>query len=174
MPNHKQSDENKTLIPAFDRMIERVKEVIGQTEQDLSPRIHYAFQQAREKAVELGELTKEEAERISDYLMRDLHNAAEFLERNELEFADWLHFEVDLIEESLLDSVPLLIDETRLALDQLSRDAELYGEWNTGEITLPGTLQCTACGKQAHFHKSGHIPPCSGCQATVFKRISRQ
>jgi len=174
MPDKNQPEESKSLIQAFERMIERVKEVVGETEQDLKPRISYAFQQAREKAVELGELTKEEAERISGYLMRDLHNAAEFLEKNEMEFADWLHFEVDLIEDSLLDSVPVLIDETRLALEQLSREAELYGEWHTGEITLPGTLQCTACSKDVHFHKSGHIPPCANCQATVFKRVSRQ
>ncbi|NOZ53054.1 MAG: zinc ribbon-containing protein [Gammaproteobacteria bacterium] len=171
MPTDKQPEENTTLIQAFERMIERVKDVVEKTEQDLKPRIQYAFQQAREKAVALGELTKEEAERVSDYLMRDLQDAAKFLDKNEAEFADWLRFEVDLIENQLLDSVPMLIDETRLVLDQLSHDAELYGEWHTGEITMPGTLQCAACGKEICFHQSGHIPPCANCHATVFKRV---
>ncbi|MES9926605.1 MAG: hypothetical protein ABW158_00685, partial [Candidatus Thiodiazotropha sp. 6PDIVS] len=48
-------------------------------------------------------------------------------------------------------------------------NASLY---HTGEVTGPGTLVCAQCGKEMHFKKTGHIPPCSGCKGTDFQRAS--
>lgn len=162
---------NQRLLNAYKNMVEHLHQLVDRA-QDTKPEILHALDKAREKAVELGELTKEEAEKVGDYIMRDLHDAADFIEENSAEFKDWISLEADLIEDKILDSLPLLIDETRLALDQLKQRAETMGEWHTGEIVAPGLFTCVSCGKKLEMHTTGHIPPCASCNATVFRRVS--
>jgi polyhydroxyalkanoate synthesis regulator phasin len=164
------SNSNQRLINAYKNMLEHLR-VLMDKAQDVKPEVLHALDTAKEKVVEVGELTREEAEKISDYIIRDLHDAADFIEENRAEFNDWISLETDLIEDKILDLLPPLIDETRLALDQLKHRAETMGEWHTGEIVSPGLFECKSCGKKLEMHKSGHIPPCSGCKATVFKRV---
>lgn len=165
------TSNNQRLIKAYKNMLEYLHQLVGKA-QDAKPEMQHALEKAREKTVELGELTKEEADKISDYIMRDLHDAADFIEKNSAEFKDWISLEVDLIEDTILDSLPPLVDETRLALDQLKRRAETMGEWHTGEIVAPGLFECVSCGKKLEMHSTGHIPPCAGCKSTVFRRVS--
>lgn len=165
------TSNNQRLVSAYKNMVEHLRHLIDKA-QDSKPEILHAMESAREKAVELGELTKEEAEKISDYIMRDLHDAADFIEENSAEFKDWISLEVDLIEDKILDSLPPLVDETRLALEQLKHRAETMGEWHTGEIVAPGIFRCINCGKKLEMHTTGHIPPCAACKTTVFKRVS--
>lgn len=165
------TNNNQRLIRAYKNMVEHLHQLVSKA-QGAKPEILNALEKAREKTVELGELTKEEAEKIGDYIMRDLHDAADFIEENRAEFNDWISLEVDLIEDKILDSLPPLIDETRLALDQLKQRAETMGEWHTGEIVTPGLFECVNCGKKLEMHATGHIPPCASCNTTVFRRVS--
>ena len=165
------SNSNQRLVNAYKNMVEQLRHIVDKA-QDAKPEVLHALENVKEKTIELGELTREEAEKISDYIIRDLHDAADFIDKNRSEFNDWISLEVDLIEDKILDLLPPLIDETRVALDQLKHRAETMGEWHTGEIVSPGIFECKNCGKTLEMHKTGHIPPCSGCKATVFKRIT--
>jgi len=40
----------------------------------------------------------------------------------------------------------------------------------TGEIAQQGNYRCTHCGNEIHFHKPGHVPPCSVCTHTEWRR----
>lgn len=161
------------LVKAYERMLERTRTRIEQAEQDL-PHIQDRVAEAREKAVELGELTREEAERISEYLKRDLHDAAQYMVDTGREMRDWWRFDLGLIEQRMLDVFTDVADRTRFELDQLVQRARAAGIRHTGEITAPGVLQCTACGKEMHFKRTGHIPPCPGCRGTEFRRLARE
>jgi NADH pyrophosphatase NudC (nudix superfamily) len=169
--SHINNSNNQKLLGAYKNMVAHLHHIIDKA-QDAKPQIQHALESAREKAVELGELTREEAEKISDYIMRDLHDAADFIEKNRAEFKDWISLEADLIEDKILDSLPLLIDETRLALEQLQYRAQSLGEWHTGEIVAPGLFSCVNCGNKLEMRTSGHMPRCSVCKSTVFKRVS--
>ncbi len=125
---------------------------------------------AIEKAVELDELTREEAERIGDYLRRDLHDAADFIINTEQALADWLHFDLELIEERLLEMFSLMVDQTQQELENLAERARQATQWHSGEITGLGTLFCENCNNALHFHQPAHIHPCPNCGATQFKR----
>ena len=164
------TSNNQRLLSAYKNMVAHLHHLIDKA-QDTKPEIQHALETAREKAVQLGELTREEAEKISDYIMRDLHDAADFIENNRAEFKDWISLEADLIEDKILDTLPLLIDETRLALEQLKQRAETMGEWRSGEIVAPGIFRCLHCGKQLEMHTTGHIPPCASCNKKLFKRV---
>lgn len=166
------SHEDGSRANAYERMQERTRQFLDDTTQDLLPSLVDALSSAKEQAIHLGELSKDEAELISAYLQRDLHDAGEYIKQQRGELADWLRFDIEQIEKNIWDSLSLLVDKTTIELEQLKARANRLGEWHTGEITGPGTLVCSACGEKIHYHKTGHIPPCPKCHATVYKRVS--
>ena len=40
----------------------------------------------------------------------------------------------------------------------------------TGEIASAGTFKCTRCGNEITFKDEGHVPPCSVCTNTEWRR----
>ncbi len=168
-PDNKQ-DPLDRMAAAYERMLERVDDVLEKAEESALPTLRKALDQAREKAVELGELTREEAEKIASYVERDMKDAAEFLAENTDGFKEWLRFDIQLIEKRLLEMFAGVADRTRVELARLAENAWQASHYKTGEITGPGTLVCTECGKALHFHKAGHIPPCPKCHGTTYKR----
>lgn len=156
------------FISAYHQMMNRVKDSLSHT----TPKsLHQQIETAKEKAVELKELTLEEAEKIGDYLRRDLEDAAHFIVTTNQALADWMRFDLELIEEHLLNKFSLMVDHTRMELENLAERARQATEWSSGEITGPGTLSCTNCGKILHFHKPDYIPACPNCGSISFKRI---
>lgn len=156
------------LTAAYNLMLERTRETMAKTGKGLGE----AVDGAMEKATELGELTREEAELISIYVMRDLEDAAKFVNGEGQELRDWLRFDIELVENALLDIFAQMVDHTREALTEIEQRANALGEWKTGEVAGIGTLQCKSCGELLHFHHTGHIPPCPKCHGTTFRRIS--
>ncbi len=162
----------KRLAGAYQRMMERVKAAIETAERDTLPRLQEQIAEAKDKAVELGELTREEAERIGEYLQRDLTDAAEFMTRTNKELRDWLSFDLDVIEDRLMSMFALMVDHTREELQRLAEQARESEYLHTGEMTALGAVRCTECGKEMRFHKPGHIPPCPRCHGSQFSRVA--
>lgn len=152
-------------IHAYERMLERSRGLLT----DAGHTARRAIETATETATELGELTREEAERIGYYLKRDIQDAAEYLAAQGGELRDWLRFDVELVEDRILDALTLLVDNTKV---ELSEWTERANEWHTGEVTGPGTLVCHACGEELHFNRPGHIPPCPKCRGSRYRRRS--
>jgi hypothetical protein len=167
-------DESKgtldRMAEAYDMMLKRVDVAMEQAEHSASDRFSRALDYAREKSIELDELSREEAERISDYLHRDVNDAARYLAETGEEFRQWLRFDIELIEGRLFDAFASVADKTRIELEQWAEAAREASIYHTGEMTGPGALVCEACGKVMHFHKAGHIPPCPACSNTQFVR----
>lgn len=167
-------DPISRLVSAYEKMLERVHSALDHAEHDTIPGLKRNIEQAREKAVELGELTREESEKIAFYIERDMQDAADFLVKNQQALADWLRFDLKLIEDRMLEMFANVADRTRLELGALAEQARRASMYHTGEITGPGTLVCDQCGKAMHFHKTGHIPPCPKCHATSFRRTETE
>jgi rubrerythrin len=159
---------------AYEAMLRRVVHAMDQAGDQARPRLENALARARALAVELGELTREEAERISDYLARDVEDAARHLAAQETDLAGWFHMDVQLLEHWLLDTFGSLADHTKLELAALDRSLERTARWHTGELTSPGVLACEHCGKRVHFTRSDRLPPCPACNASVFVRLTRK
>jgi len=162
------------LLDAYDTMIERLHDTVEKAEKLAIPTIDQNLQQAKEKAVELGELTREEANKISGYLKRDIDDISVYLEETQEEFSQWLAFESTLVEGKMGDWLNIVADKTKLQWDKLSFDAVKAQLYRSGEITGPGTLECIACKQTMRFKKAGHIPPCPKCHKTEFKRHSKK
>jgi hypothetical protein len=157
-------------VHAYNRMMERVKDALKQTEKTTMEAVQYNIDLAKEKAVELGELSREEAVKIGDYLRRDLEDAGEYLADSGAELSSWLHFDVEQVEDRLWEVFTAAADQTKLAYLELEQRAQRASEYHTGELTTVGSLHCIACGEILHFHGTSHIPPCPKCHATRFIR----
>jgi len=172
MTDEKKRDPIDRMTDAYERMLERVDEMLEVAEKSTLPTLRRSLDQAKEEAVELNELTREEAEKLTEYVERDMQEAAHFLVETGAEFRQWWQFDVQVIEQRMMEMFANVADKTRLELEKFANQARAASLYHTGEVAGPGTLVCNSCGKELHFHKAGHIPPCSGCQGSVFKRPS--
>ncbi len=165
----KREDGEHRWQDAYRNMMQRVRDYLEQAEQRLH--LHEAVDGARDKAVELGELTREEAEKIGDYLKRDVEDTAMHMAESREEFRDWLALDLSLMERQVVEMLLGIADKTSVELGQLREQAVEANLYHTGEMAAPGTLQCIECGHLLHMKTTGHIPPCAKCRGTTFKRI---
>jgi NADH pyrophosphatase NudC (nudix superfamily) len=171
MTNKNDLEPMERLIVAYEDMLKRISHTVEHAGEEAIPNLKHNIEQAREKAVELGELSREEAEKVARYLERDMEEVAHYMGETGEQLADWWQFESSLIEGRLLDAFSSIADQTSLELAKLAQQAREASTYHTGEITGPGTLICTKCGEEIHFHKTGHIPPCPKCHHTEYKRV---
>lgn len=173
MSEHESREEfYQRLADAYHRMLGRVKTAMEEVERDARPTVDRAIDNAKERATELNELTREEAEKVAGYLRKDLHAAGSFIEETGRDLASWLRFDLQAAEQGLGDLLSRVVDQTRLELNRIAQRADALGEWHAGEVTGIGTLECKGCGELLHFHKVGHIPPCPKCHGSRYRRVS--
>ena len=170
MSDKRNRDGVERVVDAYERMLERVHELVESTEKKTMPRLREAVIEARERAVELGELTREEADKVARYLERDVHEAGEFMNRTGQEFREWFRFDWQLASNRLLDMFASVADQTSLALREVADRAHEASLYHAEEVTGPGSLVCERCGEVVHFRHVSRIPPCPNCHHTVFHR----
>ncbi|MGD8741958.1 MAG: zinc ribbon-containing protein [Granulosicoccaceae bacterium] len=163
---------NERLVNAYNHMLNTLHRLVSKTGKQTGPVIEKGLQEAREAMSELDELGREDLEKVSNFLRRDIESAGEWLGEHGHELKDWARFDLALAEQQLLSAFSNVADRTTFELKQLEMRAAMRGEWHTGEITTIGTLTCTECGEELHFHHTGHIPPCPKCKGTRFTRSS--
>ena len=171
------SSSSSRWVEAYQRMMERAKhqlEELEQAEKAAFPRLSASIEQAAEKAVELGELTREEAQLIGSYLKRDWEDAGHYLTVTGRDLRTWLRFDLELLEDRLLEFFQRGVDQSRLDLLAFETPPTRIEEerYRCGEITGPGTLQCEACGAWVAFHAPAAIGPCLVCGGESFLRVA--
>ena len=164
------SGNNKMRLPeAYEHMVERAAAAFGDTEKT-KVTLQKVFEEVKNKAVELGELTREEAEQVADFVQHDVHDMARNISEKERDFADWLRLDILLIEKPLLKRVTRLVEVAGQELKHAVKEPMHPLDWHTGEVTGIGSLVCHSCGEEIHFHQAGHIPPCPKCSGSHFQR----
>ncbi|WP_295885826.1 zinc ribbon-containing protein [uncultured Thiohalocapsa sp.] len=157
------------LVDAYDEMLKRTREGIEQA-QESAPKLRHMLEQVRDNMVELGELTREEAAKITDYVERDIEDAAHWLADTGEDLREWWRFDLELIEQRMLDAFTSVADQTSLQLKQWAERARQASLYQAGQITGPGTLICDKCGAETNFTRTGRIPPCAECGNLTFRR----
>jgi NADH pyrophosphatase NudC (nudix superfamily) len=155
-------------------MMERVNQLLDKAEHQALPVLQKNIDKAKQQAIELKEVTSEEADKLAQYLKRDLHDAAQYMSQSGKELSTWLNFDLELVEDRLLEIFAKVADKTSTELAQLAAQAKQATEYHTGEITGIGTLSCQNCDTLMHFKKTSRIPPCPKCHKTVFVRTKRK
>lgn len=164
-------DPLDTLGATYENMYESVAEKLHTAKDKTLPLLHDWIDEAKNKAVELDELTEEDAKQLTEWLKRDYNDIIHYLAETESELEDWLGFEASLIKSTIIQKLLETADKTTVELLRMKANAHLPSSYHTGEITGPGTLICDECQEKLHFHKAGRIPPCPKCNSTMFSRI---
>ena len=172
MNKKKYDDPLDALGDAYEKLYEHAAADIHKIK-DSGVELKQILDEAKNKAVELDELTEEDASKLLAWLKRDLQEAINYLSETGHEIKDWLGFETTLLESELFYLFLEVADKTTVELQQFKENAK-HPEYHTGEITGPGTLTCDECGEKLHFYKAGKIPPCPKCHATVFHRSTSE
>ena len=166
----KSKAKSSRLREAYQTMLERVRERL---ENLRSLSVHEALQHAnaKETAVQLEEVTLEEAETLVDFVQRDVGDAAQFLNDTGENLKRWLRFDINYIEEQLWRTFSRVADKTRVEQLTLNLRLKRGPIYRAGEVTGPGTLQCIQCGQEMSYHQVSDISPCGNCQGTDFARL---
>lgn len=168
MTSNKHSNSNP-LVDTYNQMMTHIREAFENTDtSDLT--LQKALNNARDQVIHLGEVTAEDAYEISEYIKRDINDAAEYMMESTAEFSDWLKLDIEIIERKIIDMFLSVADRTRIELEQFQVPAHEPTEYHSGEITGPGTLVCTKCGRQVAFVTTGEIEACPECSNTCFQR----
>jgi len=168
MTSNKPQSSNR-LIETYNQMMTHIREAFENTDtSDLN--LQKALDNAKEQAIHLGEVTLEEAHEISEYIKRDVNDAAEYMAESSAELGDWLMLDIEIIERQIIDLFLSVADRTRVELEQFKNPPRAPSEYHSGEITGPGTLVCTQCGHNVSFITTGEIEPCPECKNTTFQR----
>ncbi|GMR06803.1 MAG: zinc ribbon-containing protein [Gammaproteobacteria bacterium] len=170
MPKKKINDPLDTMGDAYETMLKRSTTEFRKLEKKTGPALHSLIDSAKEKAIELEELTEEEAANLAEYLKRDLSDAAIYTSEQGKELKDWLGFEDSLLAVELLDMFLQAADPTTVEMNEFNLELMANAIYKTGEVTGPGALVCDGCGEVLHFHNAGRIPPCPKCHKTSYHR----
>ncbi len=170
MSENQKPEVMERMVQAYEEMVKRTHESLARAEKETVPALRELLDKARDHMVELGELTREEAAKVADYVERDIKDAATYITETGEDLRQWWRFDLDQMEQRMLEMFTSVADQTSLQLRNWADQARHSIGYHTGEITGPGTLVCTACNAEIHLHKTGHIPPCPKCHGIQFKR----
>lgn len=170
MSENEKRDTVDKMVDGYEHMVKRTHEALEQAEKETIPAVRELLEKTRDNMVELGELTREEAAKVADYVERDVKEAAGYIAETGEDLRNWWRFDLDLMEQRMLEMFSTVADQTSVQLRSWAEQARRATEYRAGEISGPGTLVCTACGAEVPMHKTGRIPPCPECEGTAFKR----
>ena len=154
------------LVAGYHALMERARKTIAEAGEHLS--LHDLLEASRNAASELQAFSRDEFNRLSYYLKRDLADRARQFRASEKDWADWLRMDLTLVEGKLADLLREVADPTSLELSLLN-DAAATRTFHSGEITGLAELHCTGCGQRVEFSEAGVIPACPACGGDEFQ-----
>jgi len=124
-----------------------------------------ALKKAKEEVASAGDFSREQADRLGEYVRRDLKEnadkAAEAVKKA---------IEPQRLAAGAQSAFSRILTSAAATLTELAERSEKSLEYKTGEITSAGTLTCKDCEAEMHMVKTTRIPPCPKCHKTVFRK----
>jgi NADH pyrophosphatase NudC (nudix superfamily) len=165
---------NNRLIKGYDKVTRKIHDMLVDNSGFSEDWLKNSLYKVQDEAIALKELSKLEAQQISNWFKRDLRAIASFIGDTRQEIKDWLPVELKAEENYLYRHLISVADKTTVELLALKDQTNFaaFEAWHTGEVAGAGILQCSDCGNKLHFKKTGHIPPCPKCHKSTFARIA--
>lgn len=124
-----------------------------------------ALKRAKEELAAAGDFSREQADRLGEYVRRDLRDNADKA-RDAVKKA----VEPQRLAAGVQSAFARILTSAAETLTELAERSEKSLEYRTGEITSPGTLTCKECEAEMHMTKTTRIPPCPKCHKTIFRK----
>jgi Zn finger protein HypA/HybF involved in hydrogenase expression len=124
-----------------------------------------ALKRAKEELAAAGDFSREQADRLGEYVRRDLRQNADKA-RDAVKKA----VEPQRLAAGVQSAFSRILTSAAETLSELAQRSEKSLEYKTGEITSPGTLTCKGCDAEMHMTKTSRIPPCPKCHKTIFRK----
>jgi ABC-type proline/glycine betaine transport system ATPase subunit len=88
--NHQSSNR---LIDAYNQMMASIRSSFETSDND-EMSLSKAMSMARDEITHITDVTQDEAEEISNFIKRDINDAAEYMMESSSEFSDWLMLDI--------------------------------------------------------------------------------
>ena len=124
-----------------------------------------ALKKAKEELHSAGDFSREQADKVGEYVRRDLRENA-----NKAKDAIKKAIEPHRIAAGAQSAFSRILSSAAEALSELAVKSEKSLEYKTGEITSSGTVTCKSCDAEMHMSKTSRIPPCPKCHKTIFRK----
>lgn len=124
-----------------------------------------ALKKAKEELAAAGDFSREHADRIGDYVRRDLMNSTRKAGESVKKAVA-----PQRLAAGVQSAFARIVSSAAETLTELAERSEKSLEYRTGEVTSPGTLTCKECSAEMHMTKTTRIPPCSKCHKTLFRK----
>lgn len=160
--------ENEVGEKVFDRFSEKSREIFERGQEKGSEAWDKAMELAREQMAAAGEFSSEQGEVFKRYLRRDLKQTVADMNQLGKEAKENLH--PARLGAGALSSLAKLLHATGGALTKLSKKTEAALTYQSGEVTMAGTLKCKSCNHEIHLTKTSVVPPCPECKGTKFRK----
>ena len=170
----KTTEKSNVGESSYDRLLQRIQQSLEQVEQKTSDAIQHEIEQAIELEEAAEEMTREELDLLGAYLKRDIDSLTHFVSRTGKGVADWLKFDLHLLEDKLASQLLSVADKTtleHLALQNAKKqvDEEIYV---AGETVVAGTFSCLNCGDIYVITQSKMLENCLECGGDTYRRKS--
>ena len=124
-----------------------------------------ALKKAKEELSSAGDFSREQADKLGEYVRRDLKENADKAREAVMKAV-----EPQRLAAGVQSTFSRILTSAAETLTELAERSEKVLEYKTGEITSPGTLKCKDCESEMHMTKTTRIPPCPKCHKTVFRK----
>ncbi|MGB1238836.1 MAG: zinc ribbon-containing protein [Pseudomonadales bacterium] len=169
------ADNNREhiLSGVYDRTLEQLSALGLQTAEYSTEAIHHALDEAIALEQAAEEMTADEVSLLATYLRRDLASLNQHLHLTGEGLASWLNFDLTILEQTSIDRLLALADQSTLQRLALFEKLECSStQYLAGEICAPGSIRCLNCGRVERYTSTRQITSCAQCHSTYFERKS--
>ena len=164
MTDNKKSTEEHEDVGLYQRLADRAAEALLDGRKTLDE----ALKKAGDEVAAGGGYTREQAEKVGNYLRRDLTEVGKKAQQARDAVIEAV--EPHRVVAGMQSGLSRLLRTAADVLSEVAGKSEQVLEFKTGEVTSPGTLTCKGCCKEMHFKSTVKIPPCSECHKTLFRK----
>lgn len=157
--NDKQDEHEE--VGLYEKLASRTADLLDEGKKTFDE----ALKKAKEELSNAGDFSREQADKLGEYVRRDLKANAD-----KAKVAVKKAVEPQRLAAGVQSAFSRILTTTAETLTELAERSEKTLEYKTGEITSPGTLTCKDCDAEMHMTKTTRIPPCPKCHKTIFRK----
>jgi len=163
--------QQKQELAAYQKLREGVGRILGDAKETLNAEtIRQALAQAVAQLKQVGEHTADTVDKVAASVERDMANAAQKIGTRWEAYSEKT---ADLFQVWRNRSNQFLSGATTALGEWLQQSSEKlrHQTYHSGEMAASGALECTACGERLVLETPSHLPACSKCRHTEFRRV---